>query len=385
MYDACTKQPIDTPEFDYDSGRHNPAAYVRNKGTLTVRTKWRVLSGSISQAFVSATGSLGGFPPILVTFVNGESDWISMTTQEPLPDSIATTLVTWQWEHEINSSGKQPGLQTQHEIYSVNKTPLTNPVYLDLVKWTTAWCSAVSDTADDKAIADSILNGFASTGVIKYGAAGWDTAEILCTGDGMCGGMVQVFYDACGSQGVHVAQSCFVLWDAALLSPEFKWKSMLIYSPGLGRSEPTYPEQTIKQVDSAYPCPKYLDDSSTADDVECENHKAYEFFAPIDGHCINFLNYENQLYLYDLSFGTGPWEGTFSTLPAGIKQGMDLYGFRENYMNKAIDYMRGTVNYKNNSFRGKCYYHKTGNNLDIKPSIIPYDDKEFKYYWNTTN
>ena len=375
MYDACTITPIRTPEADYDSRRNNPAAYVRGN-SLTVKVKWRVLSGSVSQAWVAATGSFGGLSPVLVTFQEGQSDWIDMTAPDPLPDSIQVNNVQWVWYYKIPASPTQRVGRSRHSIYTLNKTPITSPVYKDLAEWTTQWCQGLPD--DAKAIADAIMTGFDATGVIKYGSPGWDTAEILCSGDGMCGGMKEVFYDACGTQGIHVARSCYILKDADPGS-EYKWNSMIIFSPGLGRSEPTFSAQNVRKVDSVYPCPLYYGDSSPDDDVELEYRRVYEFFAPYDGHCINFLEYDGNLYLYDLSFGTGPWPDTFSVLPSGYKQGIELYDFRENYMNTALDYMRGRIYYDDG---GGCT--TLGTRLDIKSWIIPYDDNEFEYYWSTT-
>jgi hypothetical protein len=375
MNDACTEQPITTPEGDYDLRRNNPSAYVRGS-TLTIKVKWRVQWGSVSKALVAATGSFGGLSPKAVTFKDGKSDWITMTAVDPLPDSIKVNDVLWTWYYQTNSSGITLIGQSKHTIYTLNKTPLTSLVYLDLVEWTTDWCQGLPD--DAKAISDAIINGFAATGVIRYGAAGWDTAEILCTGDGMCGGMKEVFYEACGTQGVHVARSCYILKDADP-GAEYKWKSMIIFSPGLGRTEPTFAQQYIREVDTSYPCPRYYGDSSPEDDVELESRRAYEFFAPSDGHCINFLEYGGKIYLYDLSFGTGPWPDTFTSLPQGYKKGVELYDFRENYMNTALDYMRGNVYYDYGT--GTC---TTSGNLDINSWIIPYDDTEFMYYWSTS-
>ncbi len=380
MYDACSQTPIVVPEYNYDTTLNNPAAYVRGSGPLTIRVKWRVESGETSEATVWATGTFGGFAPTVVTFSGDESDWISMTTQQALPDVINTSNVSWEWKFKIGSSEEMVIGQTDHVIYTVHRKPSSSPVYLDLVKWTTDWCKGLPAPYDDKAIADEVLNGFASSGVIRYGIPGWTTPDILCKKGGMCGGMMEVFYDACGTQGVHVARSCYILKNAAP-KPEYKWRSMIIFSPGIGNQEPTRPEQGIREVDNKYPCPKYLGDSATDDDIEYQVEKAYEFFAPDDGHCINFLTYEGKIYLYDLSFGTGPWPDTFSRLPDGMMKGKKLKPFRMNYMDEAIDYMRGEIEYKTD--KSRCSFHKKGPLLDVKSTIIPYSNDEFAYKWYT--
>lgn len=376
MYDPCTSQPVPKPEFDLFAKRNDPAAYSRAANRqITVKVKFRRLDPSVTHARVAARGTFGGFPFQRVTFSSDESGWVTFTSQETVPDAIQVHNVRWLWSAKISSAPRTRIDITRHRLYITNKAPLTSRVYRELVEWTTEWAQGLPD--DGKQIADVILNGFAATGVIKYGSPGWDTAEILCSGDGMCGGMREVFYDACATQGVHVARSCYILKDADT-GPEYKWNSMIIFAPGLGRTEPTFGAQKIREVDVVYPCPAYLGDTSSSDDVIVETRKAYEFFAPNDGHCINFLEYGGSLYLYDLSFGTGPWADTFTSLPYGDMSGTALYGFRMNYMNTAIDYMRGKIYY---DAGGGCTSLTT--NLDIKSEIIPYDTDEFKYSWST--
>jgi hypothetical protein len=200
----------------------------------------------------------------------------------------------------------------------------------------------------------------------------------------MCGGMKEVFYDATATQGVHVARSCYILKDVDP-GAEYQWNSMIIFSPGLGRTEPTFGSQQIKEVNdpACYPCPEYLGAASPDDCIEPETKKAYEFFAPGDGHCINFLEYGGEIYLYDLSFGTGPWPDTWTSLPYGTKQGAQLHDFRVNYMNIALDYMRGTIYY--DSGTGACT--SIGTKLDVDSDIIPDDiggQPEMRYDWSTT-
>jgi len=382
MYDPCTGSPVPKPEFDLFAGRNDPAAYSRAADRyVTIQVKFRTLGSPISQAWVAAWGSFGGFPFRRVTFSGGESDWVTFTSRDPMPDAIQVHDAAWLWGY------KPPGAPfgwmgiTRHRLYTTNKVPLTSRVYRELVEWTTEWCQGLPD--DDKQIADAILNGFATTGVIKYGGPGWDTAEILCTGDGMCGGMKEVFYDATATQGVHAARSCYILKDADP-GAEYQWNSMIIFSPGLGRTEHPWGSQTIREVNdpACYPCPLYLGTSAPGDCAEAEVRRAYEFFAPGDGHCINFLEYNGQIYLYDLSFGTGPWPDTWTSLPYGTKRGAELHDFRVNYMNTALDYMRGRIYYDDGT--GSCTSLGT---LDVDSDIIPDEIRgqpEMRYDWSTT-
>ena len=375
MYDSCTKEPLATPEFVYPK-RNNPAAYVRGND-ITVAVKFRARP-EVTSAGIGAIGSFGGFRPKLVTFKDGESDWVKFTTREPMPDTVMGHDVAWTWGYKIDAASPWTKIGiSRHTIYAVNKEPLTSPVYKELVEWTTEWCTGLPD--DDKQIADAIIEGFSSSGVIKYGAAGWDTAEILCSGDGMCGGMKEVFYDACGTQGVHVTRFCYLLYDADPGAQEL-WDGIVCQAPGLGREEPTYSPRTCRWVDSVYPCPLYLGDASPDDDAEVETKRVYTFYGP-DGHCINLLDYSGEIFLYDLSFGTGPWADTFDSIPtSGYYQGAELHDFRANYHDYAVDHMYGKIYYDDSTGCGKL-----GPKFDVQSLIIPDrigTQDQIKYYFS---
>ena len=374
MYDPCSGQPLDTPEFRLGA-LNNPAAYVRGN---FITVKVRFISQAPIETQVGATGSFGGLPPQMVVITDPPfvSDWVEFTTVDPIPDSIAIHNVRWGWSSDEGYIG-----DTEHQVYAINKEPLTSKVYRELAEWTTDWCTGLPD--DAKALADAILNGFDDTGVIKYGSPGWDTAEILCTGDGMCGGMKEVFYDALGTQGIHVSRFCYILKDVNPRTPE-KWHGIVVQAPGLGRTEPTFSARTCRWVDEEYPLPSYFGDLSPGDDVAVETKKVYTFYAPNDGHCVNLLSDNEEVYLYDLSFGTGPWPDTFDSIPAsGYYQGEELHDFRANYHDYAVDHMQGKVHYRNRwgKFRIGTYF-------DVESLIIP--DKvlgqdQMQYYFSVVD
>jgi len=114
-------------------------------------------------------------------------------------------------------------------------------------------------------------------------------------------------------------------------------------------------------VDSVYPYP------SVGDIVHRPNDKRYDFVAG-DGHCINFLEYQGNLYLYDPSFGKGPFANTFTTLPSGDTTGTTLTNFRINYHDIAIDYMEGKIEFDDGvSGNPPSYWY----GLCIKTTLIP--------------
>jgi len=378
MYESCTQKQLDTPEFDYKKGRNNPAAYVRGS-SITVKVKFQNMNLSVTEVKLGAEGSFGGLPMQTVYFNANESRWVDFTTKEPIPDSINITNISWTWYYQIGTSDPVRIGTSNHTIYALNKAPLTTKVYRQLAEWTSTWAAGKPD--DAKIIADAILDGFNKTGVIKYGAPGWDTAELLCSGDGMCGGMKEVFYDALATHGIRVVRFCYLLNDADPGAQEL-WNGIVIQSPGLGREEVTFSPRTVRWVDTVYPLPLYLGDTSPSDDVMVETKKVYTFYQG-DGHCVNLLEYNGSVYLYDLSFGTGPWSGTFSSVPvSGYYAGPQLHDFRVNYLNYAVDHMYGKIYYSDGS-----PVQKIGIRFDVNSSIIP--DKigsqdQMKYYFSVT-
>ncbi len=364
IYDCHTEDQIQTPEYQLSIHLNNPAAYVKGN-TITVKVKFH--SSNYNSLLIKATGTFGGFPQQLVSFTNGESGWITFIAVNPIPSSIGVNSVTWNWYLKTTggSSGWTFFNTTHHTVYAVNKQPLTDYVWKEIVAWTCDWCQGLPN--DDKQIADAILNGYDDDGVIEYGVAGWNTPEILRNGGGMCGGMKEVFYDSCATQGVYAPGFIFIL--KRVLTTETLWTGLVCKDPGLGR---TYPgiesfEQWWYWVDSVYPCPRFLSDSSPYDDVNTEYGRYYEFFSSNDGHCINLLEYNGDIYLYDLSFGNGPYLNTFESWPArGYYQSSQIEDFRQNYFNLAVDHLDGVIYYFNSNNELAL-----GHSFDVKTSIIP--------------
>jgi hypothetical protein len=360
---------LETPEFDRVEERNNPAAYVKETRFMV---KVKFTSEFITTALIKATGSFGGFPETQVDFENGKSEWISFFLNEALPDYIKKHGVQWEWMYYDSNTDDWVSIgSTSHIIYALNREPLEDKVFENLTRWTTEWCEQlpVEDQEDDKKIADAIIDGFDSDGVIQYGGPGWDTAEILRTGDGMCGGMSFVFYDACATQGVKVTGLYFRLRDTSIQDPQVLWAGIVCQDPGIGRTEPGFgsKEMVWRWVNDTYPYPRYFETWDENDDVDSEFKRAYIFYK-FDGHVVNLIDYNGEILLYDLSFGKGPYLNTFTAIPQqGIHISREMRNFRENYHDFAVDHMNGRIYYKNSA--GDIVLDRTF--LNVKTSIIP--------------
>ena len=172
-------------------------------------------------------------------------------------------------------------------------------------------------------------------------------------------------------QGVLADKRCYLLQNDAAASPEVKWNAIVIKAGGLNQPQPTASAFNWLDVDTVYPSP-------SSGDITYHNEKRYHFYSPGDGHCINFLQYNGTLYLYDASFGIGPFANTFTRLPSGSLTGTALTNFRTNYHDQTIDYMYGNIKKSDNTYQ----------QLTIKTTLItdlrnPSDPSsyEIKYNW----
>ena len=109
-------------------------------------------------------------------------------------------------------------------------------------------------------------------------------------------------------------------------------------------TEPGWSVETVwKWVNTTYPYPRYYGVWDEHDDVDSEFKRAYIFYK-FDGHVVNLLEYNGEIFLYDLSFGKGPYLNTFTAVPQrGIHTSSEMRNFRENYHDIAIDHMNGRI------------------------------------------
>jgi len=367
LYDCETEQPIKTPEFSTNEGTNNPAAYVKGDN-IEVKVRFYSQKFYDETVKISATGTFSGLSEKEVEFKNGESGLITFYTNENIPNHIETYNVVWSWAYEDPDSGQMNEISTTtHTIYALNKEPTVDKVWKKLAEWTTKWCKDLVD--DAKLIADSILNGFIHDKVIKYGEPGWETLDMLRTGGGMCGGMKELFYDACGTQGIKTVRWYFILYDTSPLDSETLWDGIVCLSPGLGRNQPGYESLDMKWrfVENSYPHPRYYGPGNENDNVDERSLRAYLFFQG-DGHALNLLEYNGKVYLYDLSFGAGPYENVFNSIPStGFRTSSQMRQFRDNYHDLAVDYLHGKIIYEDQNKREIV----DNTNFSVKTSIVP--------------
>jgi hypothetical protein len=358
LWDCWTEKPLINPEFNIESGVNNPAAYIKGS-KITVKVKF--VSQSISNAQIKATGTFGGFPPENVTFQNHESDWIFFTCNEFTPFEIKNQSVSWSWLlYNTSTTVWDQFDSTNHTVYLLNKEPIANKVWEKLADWTSTWCTGLSDDMD---LADAILNGFVSDKYIRYGTTNQNSvARVLRNGNGLCGDLSMLFYDACGTQGVTTIKYAFYI-SHQIVDNQLLWNYMVITNPGLGREQLTEDfNMHGRVVNNTYPYPNYYGPGSKNDDVDEYTFRAWQW----DSHAVNLFEYNGTVYLYDLSY-KGKYKNVFDSIPDNVTiSSSEVPLFIKNYFEKAVDFLHGRV----------FYCDKNGNknrrvSLDINTSIIP--------------
>jgi len=354
LWDHITNSSVPAPEWDKTINRNEPAAYKRGS-TITIKAQFHKISATIPNTVVvwAEPGYGISLSPQTITFdATGYSGYVDLTASTPLLNYVNKNDYLWQWYYAVPpypGSVKNPINVTTHTICTTFNIPIVDPAYKEPMLWTSEWARYQSN---EKGICDAIIHKLYLSG-LKYGIAGWSVEQILDNGGGMCGGWYKMFFHMAGCQGVFVYQKFYSLQTDAAASPEIKWNAIVIKDGGLNQPQPTPGVSTFHDVDLVYPNPQ-------PSDVVDRSEKRYKFTSP-DGHCINFLDYQGALYLYDPSFGKGPYTNTFTTVPSGDTKGTELTNFRANYHDAAINYMLGYIKLSDGSYKY----------LTIKTTLIP--------------
>ncbi len=318
------------------------------------------------------------------------SDWtetIHMDSGSPLRQSIHQYVgnfdYTWCYRVEKLTEGWGDWVEmsrnpTHHNI-SIVHTSISGSKYQWVVMNSCKLASGVLSTASDKEIIDQIYKNlpdlrvsddsiitsddWADANKLKYGVGGWTTDDILDNKGGMCGGWCNFFGDLALAQGISTTKRGYQLKNTAGQSPEVKWYSILIDSPGLNQTQVTFSPNDYKDVDAGkYTFPLYFGTNSTSDEITFSaNIRRYKFNAPSDGHAVNFLEDGGNNYLYDASFGpytaAGIIQNAYSSVPLGAKNGSANNDFRTKYFNSSVPLLYGKI------------WHRYANGLQLDGAI----------------
>lgn len=340
------------PEWFRDPARDEPAAFIRGtRPAIEV-----VFRGDPSTDGIHTIGADG--TPVQVAERQVDLTF-SPSTQlsEPkrfelktrLPDAIGLHPTKWDWyvRDRHNPSQSLPAGTSTHRIGTTWR-PMTVPtheegwldywVYSKVMEWTCSWAAGRNT---EKEICDALITKLHNSGLV-YGIERYTPRDILLHGGGMCNAWYQFFQQMCHCQGVYVHRRSFGVHLRNVTNGEEWWHAIVVKRPGLNQTTPQVPDEEFHDNDTAFRLP--------APTTLCTRvEPRYVFWGDpsgtTDGHCINYLEFEGVLYVYDASFQLGP-RAVAPPLPPddfSIRGGLDLSSFKAGYLNDAVEYMLGSL------------------------------------------
>lgn len=354
-----------------------PVAYVRGV-TPQIQAVFRGTSAANGDYLIGASGTLLGITQRRVTLafdtVSGLSTAISFTFEGPLPDVIGIHAVGLDWyacdpatpalRREIGTSA-QSLCTTWRPMAPNADRGLENWVYSPIAVWTSEWAAGATD---EKQICDEVIKKLHLSG-LQYGLDYREVREMLQNGGGMCRGWYLLFQQMCHCQGVFVHRRAFLVHRRTVPPDEIHWCALAVRHNGLNQAVHPEPEADYRDHDIAFP--------GLGAPLALRTESRYRFWGePLpgfwgDGHGINLLEFGGDLFLYDASFGRGPFKVDPPLPPTGmaILGGLQLASFKAAYLDQAVDYMMGSL------YNGGHFYEadeaSDTNGITVKTSMIP--------------
>ncbi len=331
-----------TPEWT-SGGRNVPAAYVRNTSSIVLVVTFGDIGGGGEIRVSAPSGVLNAYTVVEDTTATFDVGTLS------LPDSIGVNLIPLTWEIWVND-GKGDGswdflasmtltvYTTWAPMVPNADDQLTSSVYTELVQWTCTWAAGLNDA---KAICDAVISSLPKSG-LKYQSGAWDIRTMLLNGGGMCRGWGKMYQYMVHCQGIYVYFRAFLVNWRSLPDQQVQWAAIVCTAGGLNQTAPPVSPEEFNDNDTQFP-------SDAAVPLATRTEARWSFWGVAnrasDGHVVNMLTIGGNLYLYDPSFGTGPFQIAMPLPPADgtILGGTQLSSFKSVYLNTAIPYMMGSL------------------------------------------
>ncbi len=343
---------------------NEPAAYVRGRRQVQVEVVFLLPDANAADlpAYVYAQSAYGDLPRQRVAWqVNeaGLSAPVSFRLDAPLPAQIGVHEFVFAWFATFADERRTLSLgETHHLICTTWQAFTPDPaqelhewVYQPLLLWSCRWATG-QDSA--RGICDALLSYLPQSG-FTYGLAGsYTVRSLLLHGSGMCAAWSRFFQQLAYCQGVTLVRRCLTLVTVSQPSQQQWWHALVIKSPGLNQRIPQAEAQTYYDMEAGFPLsskepapvatvtePRYIFAGSPQEMVGVQPAS----------HCVTFLQEDDSwqegaggLYLYDPSFGQGPYAlAPLSFAPGDFVSGTALADFKTVYLDKAVDYLLGSV------------------------------------------
>ncbi len=337
---------------------NEPAAYLRGREQVQLDVVFLLQSAHLAELPVSvhARSPYGDLPRQRVAWqVNdaGLSAPVSFRLDAPLPAQIGVHEFVFEWFATFADERRTICLgQTRHLVCTTWRAFTPDPaqelddwVYQPLLLWSCQW-AAGQDSA--RGICDAFMAHLPQCG-FSYGLVGsYTVRSLLLRGSGMCAAWSRFFQQLAHCQGVTLVRRCLTIVTVPQPRQQQWWHALVINSPGLNQHMPQVEAQTYYDVDASFPLPtakpapvtvvtepRYVFAGTTREMVGVQSAS----------HCVNFLQEEDGcLYLYDPSFGRGPYAlEPLPFAPGDFVSGAALADFKVVYLDQAVDYLLGSV------------------------------------------
>jgi hypothetical protein len=388
-------------EPEWMAGRRSAvAAYVRGaRPTIRVVFARSPGAGRVVDCRIAAEGDPGVAEcAAALTFgPDGLSAPVTFRLSRRFANRLGIERLTWRWR--ASAGGVQHDIGTsEHEICLTWRRPRSPAawaepdafprdgawVYLPLMQWTCEWAAG---RRDGREICDALLAGLPRSG-LRYAEPAWTVRDMLLKGGGYCGGWYRMFQAMAGAQGIRLERRAYLVNWEELSRDRVRWCALVVSAPGLNRTRPAEAASRFHDADER---------PISRSPVRSVTRRRYRFWGQpgklADGHCVNFLRFRGRWYLYDASFqsAAGPLRG-FSlprSNPARAVPIGALGGFRRDYLDRAIDYMLGSL-----PGDGRLYQtvhpdpgqpdplgQRVLNGLSVETSIVPDAGAAISFYW----
>ena len=364
-----TKKPLGkTPEWTR-GGRNEAVAYVRGTDGIELGVSFSGFSGKKKVRVMAGSAQLGQ-----QTVSTGTTE-VFPVGKLSLKDAIAVNQVTLIWQVWVDRD-KGGGTWVRFDsmtvtIYTTGGQMVENAseglytsVYWELVKWTCEWAKGLEDAKD---ICDALIKNLARSG-LKYAPGAGGMRQLLLTRGGMCQAWARMFQYMAHCQGVFVYRRAFLVDWRQLANNEVMWAAIVSPGSGMNQTAPPVRARKYRDDDTAFPIVSSVP-------VNRITARRWTFWGSpngkADGHVVNFLTVGKKLYLYDPSFGTGPFDIDMALPPSDgtILGGTQLTSFKKVYLNGTMKYMMGSLINGGRLYKAVKSPMKTG--ITVKTELIP--------------
>lgn len=388
-------------EPEWMAGRRSAvAAYVRGSRPAVRAVFARSPGGRrVVRCRIGADGEPGiAARTVWVRFgADGLSDPVTFRVARRFANRVGIERPQWRWHATLGDARHEVGT-SQHEICLTWRRPLGTAawaepdafardggwVYLPLMQWTCEWAAG---RLDAKQICDAMLAALPRSG-LRYAEPAWTVRNMLLKGGGYCGGWYRMFQAMAGAQGIWIERRAYLVNWEILPRARVRWCALVVTDPGLNRSRPAEAASRFHDADER---------PVSRTPVQSVRRRRYRFWGQpgklADGHCVNFLRFRGRWYLYDASFQTtaGPLRGFAlpRSNPARAVPVGALGSFRRDYLDRAIDYMLGSL-----PADGRLYEtvhpdpgqpdplgQHVVNGLSVETRIVPDAGATISFYW----